>query len=112
MSARGHFRALARQPLDLPGALAAEDGRWQSPARVLDLGLGGARLVTDFEVPAGASVRLSLDSPRRWDPLELDARVAWSNPKGAGTELGLRFAPSTRHVLRGLLELLVEEIFD
>jgi hypothetical protein len=112
MSARGHFRALARQAVDLPGTLAASDGGWRSPARVLDLSLGGARISTEVEVPAGAAVRISIESPRHWDPLEIEAEVAWSKVREPATELGVSFHPSSRNTLRSLLELLSDESFD
>ncbi len=107
MSGQGHFRALARHPVQLTGTLAGDDGRWHRPAELVDLGLGGARLVVEREdVAVGAPVRLSVSSPDRWDALELDAKIVWARERATDVEVGLRFEHSTRHTLRGLLELL------
>ena len=111
MSGHGHFRGLGRHPARLAGSLGGADGLWRRPARIVDLSLGGARLRTDAEVPAGAVVRLSVESPNRWDPLELPARVAWAHPTEGGSELGLCFEPSPS-VIRGLIELLAADGYE
>lgn len=111
MGGHGHFRALGRHPARLTGTLGGADGLWRRPARILDLSLGGARLRTDAEVPAGASVRLSVESPNRWDPLELPARVAWVHSTEGTTELGLSFEPSPG-LMRGLLDLVGGGAYD
>lgn len=111
MSGHGHFRGLARQPVRLTGALGGADGLWRRPARIIDLSLGGARLATDAEVPPGAAVRLSVESPNRWDPLELPARVAWAHSGEGGSELGLSFEASPA-LMRGLLDLLAADLYE
>lgn len=111
MSGRGHFRGLGRHSTRLVGSLGGSDGLWQRPARIVDLSLGGARLETDAEVPTGASVRLSLESPNRWDPLEVPARVAWAHERGGVNELGLCFEPSAT-VIRGLVDLLAVDVYE
>lgn len=107
MSGQGHFRALARHAVRLQGVLAGDDGRWQRPAELVDLGLGGARLVVAREdVGVGAPVRLSVESPERWDPLEIDAKVVWARERDAKVELGVRFEKPNANTMRALLELL------
>lgn len=111
MSGHGHFRGLGRHPARLTGSLGGADGLWRRPARIIDLSLGGARLATDAEVPAGAAVRLSVESPNRWDPLELPARVAWTHGGERGNELGLCFEPSPA-LIRGLIDLLAADAYE
>jgi len=111
MSGQGHFRAFGRHPARLSGFLGGADGLWRRPARIIDLSLGGARLSTDAEVPAGAAVRLSLESPNRWDPLEVPARVAWIHSHDGGSELGVCFEPSPA-LLRGLVDLLGANAYE
>lgn len=112
MGDSGHFRGLARRPVGLSATLSGQNGLWQRPARVVDVGLGGARLSGSFDTYVGAQVQLAVDSPHRWDPLELDARVAWARERDTGTELGLCFEHSTRATLRALLELMVDDLYD
>lgn len=111
MSAGGHFRALARRPVALTGVLSGQNGLWHRPARVVDVGLGGARLFGEFDTYVGAQVRLAVDSPHRWDPMQLEARVIWAREDDSGTELGVCFERNTRATLRGLLELMVDDLY-
>ncbi|MBK7579233.1 MAG: PilZ domain-containing protein [Myxococcales bacterium] len=108
MSGHGHFRGLWRRPARLAGALGGADGLWRRPATIVDLSLGGARVHTDAEIPAGSVVRLEVESPNRWDPLEVSARVAWTNVREGGTEMGLAFEVSSS-VIRGLVDLLAAD---
>jgi hypothetical protein len=113
MSGPGHFRALARHAVRLTGVLAGDDGRWQRPAQLVDLGLGGARLVVDREdVGVGAPVRLSVNSPDRWDPLEIDAKVVWARERHEKVELGVSFEKPTNHTMRALMELLGQNTYS
>jgi hypothetical protein len=112
MSESGHFRGLARRPVSLAGVLSGPNGLWQRPTRLLDVGLGGARIAGELDTHVGAQVQLAVDSPHRWDPMELDARVVWTRSADGGTEVGLCFEHSTRATLRGLLELMVDELYD
>ncbi len=111
MTGRGHFRGLGRQSTRLAGSLGGADGLWRRPARIVDLSLGGARLETDAEVPTGAAVRLSVESPNRWDPLDVSARVAWAHAKDGTTEIGLTFEPSPA-LMRGLVDLLTVDAYE
>jgi hypothetical protein len=111
MGGDGHFRAFGRHPTRLAAGLGGAEGLWKRPALVVDLSLGGARVQTDAEVPAGTMVRLSVESPSRWDPLEIGARVAWAHPGDGGGELGLAFEPSPA-LMRGLVDLLSVDHFE
>lgn len=108
-----HFRALARRPVNLAATLVAGGGSWNRPARVLDLGLGGACVLVADAVPIGSPVALVMDAPHLWDPLRIDGAVAWQGdqPGGQGRLLGLRFSPRSGAVLRALTELLEAAAF-
>ena len=112
MSGHGHFRGLARRTVSLSGTLTGDGGRFQRATRIVDLGLGGARLVFEQDLPVGSVVRLSVTAPNRWDSIELDARVAWSRELGNAAELGLRFDHSNRGSVSALVDLMVEEHYE
>jgi Tfp pilus assembly protein PilZ len=111
MSGPGHFRGLARRPVSLAGTLSAGGG-WVRPARLTDLGLGGARVLVEAELTVGTSVLLTVEAPNRWDPLQVEAKVSWSREHDRGTEAGLAFVRQTRGTVHGLLELLGSEAYD
>ena len=113
-SSSSHFRAHARKGISLAGALraAASDMNWHRDMRVIDLGLGGARVETSDSVPAGTRVELVLDTPHLWDPLTLSGAVAWERSlEAGGAELGVRFEHATGGSVRTLSELLEAEAF-
>jgi hypothetical protein len=116
MAARDHFRSLARRSIDLRATLRA-DGGIELPARLVDLGLGGACV----ELSGAAGGRLSGDrvelevmAPHLWDPLRLDGRIVWNRdlPEARTRRIGLRFEHQSGSVLRALVELLGAEGFD
>ena len=108
-----HFRAHARRPVSLPATLVAGGGSWQRPARLLDLGLGGACVALAETVPVGSPVALVIDAPHLWNPLSVDGVVAWvgepqTEPQ---TFLGVAFRPASGALLRTLTELLEAAAF-
>lgn len=109
-----HFRAQARKPVSLIGALrpAALDVVWNRDVRVLDLGLGGACIEMSNSVPAGTAVELVLETPHLWDPLTLSGTVAWELAlEEGGARLGVRFGHAQSRSARALTELLEAEAF-
>ncbi len=121
-----HFRALARRPVSLPariaqaqrstsfgGAPAQPPVTGPAAARLVDLGLGGACLELGEMLKDGTSLRLLIDVPHLWDPLELEARVTWSRPAAARTpaRIGVRFEGASGRTLRLLAELLEAEAY-
>jgi len=110
-----HFRALARRPVSLPAriAQAAQPINGSGAARLVDLGLGGACLELGQLLKDGTPLRLLIDVPHLWDPLELDARVTWARP-GVGrgpARVGVRFEGASGRTLRLLAELLEAEAY-
>ncbi len=106
--AHPHFRAHARRPVKLRATVVAGGGSWRHPARVIDLGLGGACLELPEAIPVGSPVALIIDAPHLWDPLQIDAVVVWltAAPEAERTLLGVRFPTGNGALLRTLTELL------
>ncbi|MFZ5893659.1 MAG: PilZ domain-containing protein [Myxococcota bacterium] len=112
-SARPHFRALARRSVNLATTVVAGGGSWQRNGRIVELGLGGARIALSDTIPVGSPVALVIDAPHLWDPLQVDGAVAWaSEPSNGGSALlGVRFRPTSGVLLRALTELLEAAAF-
>ncbi len=115
MAARDHFRSLARRSVNLRATLRG-DGGVELPARLVDLGLGGACLQLDAAAAKlpGDRVELEVMAPHLWDPLKLDARIVWNRdrPEDRCHRVGLRFQHQSGAVLRALSELLGAEGYD
>lgn len=101
-----HFRAFARRPSELLAAV--EFGPREVRGRLVDLGLGGAGLIMPEPVPEGERVHLFLHLPQLWDPLRIEAEVAWCDMSGGAvnTRAGVRFVAPSGRALRLLAEVL------
>src|SRR3954447_90290 len=104
-----HFRAFARRPVGLPAIVSRGDGSWKRPARLLDLGLGGACVEMLEAVPNGTAVSLSVETPHLWDPLLLEGEVVWLRPIDGAARIGVRFHHQSGRTVRTLTELLEAE---
>ena len=80
---------------------------WQRYAPVENLGLGGARVLTDQRLAPGDAVTLSFTEPTLWDPLVLRARVAWVAPGEPPARAGLAFEHKSADAVFALYELVV-----
>jgi Tfp pilus assembly protein PilZ len=112
MAPERHFRASPRRSVSLPATVATQaDG--PKPARVLNLGLGGACVELPTPLDLGAAVTLRVSAPNLWDPLIVPARVAWVRAAAGGkTEAGFAFDHSEKAALPALMELLVAYRFE
>ena len=110
MAAEKHFRAFARRVVNLPATLVIPpDG--QKPARLVDLGLGGACVEVRAPLRVGFAVTVEVTAPNLWDPLIVPAKVAWVRPATvagatAVTLAGLAFDHAGKAALPALVELL------
>lgn len=113
MSSVEHFRAHARRLVALDGVLFGEDEPWEKPARVIDLGLGGARLKLTEGVTLGTAVKLAVLAPHLWDPLEVSGEVVWValHEGKSDTRVGVRFNHRSGASLRALAELLEANVY-
>lgn len=57
------------------------------PAFVIDLSLAGAGIESDEPLLPGERVSLTLSTPTTWDPLVIEAVVAWAHPPRPSTEI-------------------------
>jgi PilZ domain len=57
------------------------------PAVVTDLSLAGAGLETDDPLLPGERVAITLSTPTMWDPLVIEAVVAWAHPPRPSMEV-------------------------
>jgi len=112
MAAERHFRAFARRGVNLAATVATEhDG--PRPARLVDLGLGGACIELPGPIAAGGAITLEVTAPNLWDPLIVPARVVWVRQSDEGpARAGLSFDHVVRSALPALVELLVAYRFE
>ena len=106
MSDDAHFRKTARRPIELTVSYRrdGEDAALERQGRLVDLGLGGARIACSGPPSVGAALRIILRSPSSWDPLELAAGVRWVDADGAS--FGVEFGRLSRSEGAALYELL------
>jgi hypothetical protein len=99
--------------VSLAANVIAGGGAWQRSARVLDLGLGGARVLMSEVIPPSTPLSLIIDAPHLWAPLEIDARVAWAShdPSEADALLGVAFQHRSGRSLLLLTALLEAAAF-
>jgi hypothetical protein len=104
---------MARRPVRLPARIANERNSTTWAARLVDLGLGGACVELAEPMIEGAKVTLLIDAPHLWEPLELEAKVAWSRAAEGTTpnRSGVRFERVSGTTLRLLAELLEAEAY-
>jgi len=78
----------------LPARIAARGSGIALDTRLIDLGLEGACVELPAPVEVGDPVSLTVDLPGLWDPLLLDAVVAWTAPESEErhARAGVRFS--------------------
>jgi Tfp pilus assembly protein PilZ len=102
-----HFRSLGRHPASLPVRVSSAGREDAHAARLLDLGLGGACLEIEERYERGDKLKLELELPGLWDPLVLEAEVAWCEPRAEGaTRAGVHFTGASGRSLRLIAEAL------
>lgn len=106
-----HFRFGSRRSVNLAASLCVEDGTWHS-VQVVDLGLGGAGLTSKFQVAPGTFVQLEWAAAELWDPLSIEARVAWCAGRDelGRVRLGLSFEHQSAGRLRVLMDFLAATV--
>ena len=75
-----HFRAHERREVRLTVEVAGQRSGIQRQAVVVDLSLAGAGIETDDAFFPGDRVSVTLATPTMWDPIVLEAIVAWTHP--------------------------------
>jgi len=85
--AQAHFRAHERRAVRLLVELAGNRAGLDRQALLTDLSLAGAGLETDEPLLPGERVSVTLATPTTWDPLVIEAVVAWSHPPKPSHEI-------------------------
>jgi hypothetical protein len=93
-----HFRAHERRRVWLAVNVVGQRSGIERQAVVVDLSLAGAGVETDEPLLPGERLTVSLATPTMWDPLVLDAIVAWAHPVRASA--GVDSTGRTRAVAR------------
>jgi hypothetical protein len=97
--------------VSLDGTISADDG-WSQEVRVIDLGLGGARLSVVQPIPRGTPLDLAITAPHLWDALVVHAEVAWvAIQDGSHARVGVHFKHRSGATLRALTELLDSAVY-
>ncbi|HEX6277034.1 MAG TPA: PilZ domain-containing protein [Polyangiaceae bacterium] len=111
MSETRHFRLRGRKNLRLIARISAREGGIALDTRLIDLSLEGACLELPAPVEVGDAVSLTLDLPGRWDPLVLDAVVAWTAPEDEehDARAGVRFSTPNGQSLLLIADLVGRE---
>ena len=94
--------------MSLAARISARESGITLEARLIDLGLEGACLELALPVETGDPVRVTVDLPGLWDPLALDAVVAWTVPAGPESQAraGVRFSSPSGQALLLIAELV------
>jgi hypothetical protein len=101
-----HFRAFARRVVNLPATLRTPSTD-RAPARLVNLGLGGACVEASVTLAIGHSVTLEVVAPNLWDPLVVPAQITWVKKRSKEAVLaGLAFRQPEQTALPALVELL------
>lgn len=112
MAAERHFRAFVRRAVSLAATVTTEEAG-SRPARLMNLGLGGACIEVPGPLAVGSAVTLEVTAPNLWDPLIVPAKVAWVRLTDAGpAQAGLVFDHARKVALPALVELLVAYRFE
>jgi DNA-binding response OmpR family regulator len=88
----GERRTATRHLLRVAAEVLAEEGDWRSPAEVLDLSTGGARIAVPTPLPHHGLLHLDFELPdEEGPPLHLASRVQWLLPSDRGLSYGVSF---------------------
>ncbi|MDB5212132.1 MAG: hypothetical protein JWO86_59 [Myxococcaceae bacterium] len=82
-----HFRAHERREVRLSVQVVGQRSGVERQAVVVDLSLAGAGLETDEPLVPGERLSVTLSTPTMWDPLVIDAVVAWAHPPRPSIEV-------------------------
>ncbi|HEX6764126.1 MAG TPA: PilZ domain-containing protein [Polyangiaceae bacterium] len=94
--------------MTLPARISARESGIALDARLTDLGLEGACLEHALPVETGDRVLVTIDLPGLWDPLVLDAVVAWTLPAEPERQArtGVRFSSPSGQALLLIADLV------
>jgi hypothetical protein len=100
------YRVHARLPVRLRALVTSEKQGWKRHAPVENMGLGGARMFVDETLAPGDAVTLAFTAPTLWDPLVLQAKVAWVGSGAPPYTAGVTFEHTSAEAALALYELI------
>jgi hypothetical protein len=111
MPAARHFRLRTRRNVRLSARICARGSEISLDTRLIDLSLEGACIELPTPLDVGDTVNLTVDLPGLWDPLALDAVVAWTAPEAEEREAraGIRFSSPSGQSLLLIADLVGRE---
>ena len=98
MSEPRHFRASPRPAVSFQIELVREGPSPPLACRTSDIGTGGVFVATSSRLQIGERLLVVLTTPSAWEPLSIDAEVAWERQddgSGAAPGFGLKFLALT-----------------
>jgi hypothetical protein len=84
---RPHFRAHERREVRLAVQVVGRRSGVERLAMVIDLSLAGAGVETDEPLTPGERLAVTFATPTMWDPLVVEAVVAWAHPPQLSSEV-------------------------
>ncbi len=81
---------------------------WEREAAVKNLSLGGACFELNESMEPGEPLTIAFVSPTLWDPLTIEATVAWigESADGLDSRIGVAFQLTTESAALALLQLI------
>ena len=86
--------------------LTHEQAGWKRHATVENMGLGGARIVSEERLSPEDMVTVSFTAPSVWDALVFRAKVAWVAPGEPPYVAGVAFEHTSADAVLALYELI------
>jgi hypothetical protein len=101
------FRVHARRAMRAVALVTSGREGWEREAAVKNLSLGGACFELNESMMPGEPLTIAFVSPTLWDPLEIEATVAWiGDSDGLESRIGVAFMLRTESAALALLQLI------
>ncbi len=102
------FRVHGRRSMRASALVTSGRSGWEREAAVKNLSLGGACFELNESMETGERLTIAFVSPTLWDPLTIEATVAWIGDSADGLEsrIGIAFRLETESAALALLQLI------
>lgn len=111
----GAFRVHDRRNVRLGASVSHATEGWRWDVRIRNVSLGGACMEFPQTIREGEEISLDFLAPTLWDPLTINARVAWVRPRSRVdpmTIVGVSFVHADPASVLALFELIQALAFD
>jgi hypothetical protein len=98
----------ARRAMRASALVTSGSSGWEREAAVKNLSLGGACFELNESMEPGEPLTIAFVSPTLWDPLTIEATVAWigESADGLDSRIGVAFQLNTESAALALLQLI------